>query len=234
MPMDALCLSAVLAETERNILGGRIDKIHQPSRDEILLHIRGKNGPCRLLLSANPSRARIQLTALPRENPAEPPMFCMLLRKYLSGGKILELRQPPAERLAELVIEATNEMGDKVRRRLILEMMGRRTNLLLLDGEDRCLLYEARPITCRLYGVPTAIGGQGHVCGFSAFEKGKAYPTVHLDKIQARLDELSREVARTVESRFSELHEVYVPLSMALITRYDEAYLGIGKAKPEE
>ena len=135
MPMDALCLSAVLAETERNILGGRIDKIHQPSRDEILLHIRGKNGPCRLLLSANPSRARIQLTALPRENPAEPPMFCMLLRKYLSGGKILDLRQPPAERLAELVIEATNEMGDKVRRRLILEMMGRRTNLLLLDGE---------------------------------------------------------------------------------------------------
>ena len=104
----------------------------------------------------------------------------------------------------------------------------------LLDGEDRCLLYEARPITCRLYGVPTAIGGHGHVCGFSAFEKGKAYPTVHLDKIQARLEELSREVARTVESRFSELHEVYVPLSMALITRYDEAYLGLGKAKPEE
>ena len=155
MPMDALCLSAVLAETERNILGGRIDKIHQPSRDEILLHIRGRNGPCRLLLSANPSRARIQLTALPRENPAEPPMFCMLLRKYLSGGKILDLRQPPAERLAELVIEATNEMGDKVRRRLILEMMGRRTNLLLLDGEDRivdCLrrvegdLTQARPL----------------------------------------------------------------------------------------
>ena len=155
MPMDALCLSAVLAETERNILGGRIDKIHQPSRDEILLHIRGRNGPCRLLLSANPSRARIQLTALPRENPAEPPMFCMLLRKYLSGGKILDLRQPPAERLAELVIEATNEMGDKARRRLILEMMGRRTNLLLLDGEDRivdCLrrvegdLTQARPL----------------------------------------------------------------------------------------
>ncbi len=61
MPMDALCLSAVLAETERNILGGRIDKIHQPSRDEILLHIRGRNGPCRLLLSANPSRPTFPL-----------------------------------------------------------------------------------------------------------------------------------------------------------------------------
>ncbi len=104
----------------------------------------------------------------------------------------------------------------------------------LLDQEDRCLLYAARPITCRLYGVPTAIAGQGHVCGFSAFEKGKAYPTVHLDKIQARLEELSREVAETVESRFTELHEVYVPLSMALLTRYDASYLGICPAKPDD
>jgi predicted ribosome quality control (RQC) complex YloA/Tae2 family protein len=79
----------------------------------------------------------MQLTDLPRENPAEPPMFCMLLRKYLAGGKILEIKQPPMERLAELVIEASNEMGDKVIRRLILEAMGRRTNLVLLDGEGR-------------------------------------------------------------------------------------------------
>ena len=90
------------------------------------------------------------------------------------------------------------------------------------------------PITCRLYGVPTAIAGQGHVCGFAAFEKGKSYPTVYLDKIQSRLEDLSREIGRTVNSRFRELHEVYVPLSMALITNYDEAYLGIGPAKPEK
>ena len=155
MPMDALCLSAVCREVEPAVLGGRIDKIYQPSRDEILLQIRGRAGSCRLLLSANPSRPRLQLTDLPRENPAEPPMFCMLLRKYLAGGKILALRQPPMERLAELVVEAANEMGDKVRRRLVLEAMGRRTNLLLLDGEDRivdCLrrvegdLTQARPL----------------------------------------------------------------------------------------
>lgn len=95
MPMDALCLSAVCREVEPAVLGGRIDKIYQPSRDEILLQIRGRAGSCRLLLSANPSRPRLQLTDLPRENPAEPPMFCMLLRKYLAGGKILALRQPP-------------------------------------------------------------------------------------------------------------------------------------------
>ncbi len=104
----------------------------------------------------------------------------------------------------------------------------------LLDDEDRCLMYEARPITCRLYGVPTAIGGQGHVCGFSAFEKGRPYPTVHMDKMQARLEDLSKEIATAAKSRFKELHEVYVPLSMALLTRYDEAYLGIGPAKKED
>lgn len=160
MPMDALCLSAVLAETAKGVVGGRIDKVYQPSRDEILLHIRHPEGPCRLLLSANPSRARLQLTALPRENPAEPPMFCMLLRKYLVGGKILSLRQPPMERLAELDIEAANEMGDKVRRRLILEAMGRRANLLLLDDQGRivdCLrrvegdLTQARPLLPGLF-----------------------------------------------------------------------------------
>lgn len=104
----------------------------------------------------------------------------------------------------------------------------------LLGQDDRCLLYAARPITCRVYGVPTAIAGQGHVCGFSAFAAGKAYPTIHLDKIQNRLEDLSLELAQTVQTRFTELHEVYVPLSMALLTRYDEAYLGIGPARPEQ
>ncbi|MDR1857086.1 MAG: YkgJ family cysteine cluster protein [Desulfovibrio sp.] len=100
----------------------------------------------------------------------------------------------------------------------------------LLDGNDRCLLYADRPVTCRVYGVPTAIAGRGHVCGLSAFTKGTPYPTVHMDKLNARLEELSRDIARTVESRFTELAEVYVPVSMALLTTYDEAYLGIGPA----
>jgi Fe-S-cluster containining protein len=104
----------------------------------------------------------------------------------------------------------------------------------LLDGQDRCLLYHARPITCRVYGVPTAIAGQGHVCGFSNFTKGRAYPTIHMDRIQDRLQDLSREIGEAVQSRFNELHTVYVPLSMALLTRYDEAYLGIGPARKED
>ena len=103
----------------------------------------------------------------------------------------------------------------------------------LLGADDRCLLYDGRPITCRLYGIPTEIGGEAHVCGLSRFDKGKSYPTVRLERFQSRLDTLSREIAETVQSRF-ELGEVYVPLSMALLTRYDENYLGIGPAKADD
>jgi Fe-S-cluster containining protein len=103
----------------------------------------------------------------------------------------------------------------------------------LLDADDHCQLYEHRPVTCRLYGVPAAIGGEAHVCGKSAFSKGQSYPTVALEKIQDRLTAMSQEIAQTLGTRFKELHFIYVPVSMALLTRYDADYLGINPAKPE-
>ncbi len=103
----------------------------------------------------------------------------------------------------------------------------------LLNSDLRCILYSQRPITCRLYGVPLNINGTGHVCGKTQFSKGTDYPTVHMDAIQQRLDGLSRDIAEAVKSRFKELHQVYVPISMALMTNYNEQYLGIGAAKKE-
>ena len=82
--------------------------------------------------------------------------------------------------------------------------------------------------------MPSAIAGKGHVCGKTAFVKGTPYPTVNMDKIQDRLAGLSQDISDAVHSRFTELHQVYVPVSMALITRYDEAYLGIGPAPKED
>lgn len=101
------------------------------------------------------------------------------------------------------------------------------------DGNQRtvCALYAFRPITCRLYGIPTAIGGKGHVCGKSGFTAGKGYPTVHMDKIQDKLDALSLAVQTDLGSRFKELHKVYVPVSMALLTKYDETYMGLTPAE---
>ena len=137
MPLDALCLSGLVSELKSTIVGGKIDKIYQPGRDEIVLALRTSSGNVKLLLSANPSHPRPQLTQLSRENPEVPPMFCMLLRKHLTGARILDITQPPLERCVDFLLETLDELGDRVQRRLILECMGRHSNLILLDGENR-------------------------------------------------------------------------------------------------
>ena len=137
MPLDAICLSALVEELRAALLGGKIDKIYQPGRDEVVLHVRGAAGNVKLLLSASPSQPRAQLTELSRENPGTPPMFCMLLRKHLIGGRILDITQPPMERLVDFRLETIDELGDRVERRLVLECMGRRANLILLDADGR-------------------------------------------------------------------------------------------------
>ena len=139
MPLDALCLTAVAAELRAAVAGGKIDKLYQPTRDEVVLYVRGQGENVRLLLSANPGHPRANLTTLNRENPEQPPMFCMLLRKHLQGARILELNQPPLERSLEFRLETLDELGDRVERRLVLEAMGRSANLLLLDGEGRII-----------------------------------------------------------------------------------------------
>lgn len=137
MPLDAICLTALVHELQNAVTGGKIDKIHQPGRDEIVLALRGTGGNVKLLLSASPTHPRAHLTAVQRENPDAPPMFCMLLRKHLTGGRVLSVSQPPMERVVEFTLETTDELGDKTERKLVLEAMGGRSNLLLLDAEGR-------------------------------------------------------------------------------------------------
>ena len=135
MPFDAIFLTAVIRELQP-LLGSRVDKIQQPSRDTVLLHLRGRG---KLLLSANVNRPRIHLTEASFENPAQPPMFCMLLRKHLTGGRLQEIQQPPAERSVSLIFDCTDEMGIPCRKSLILELMGRNSNLILTGAEGRIL-----------------------------------------------------------------------------------------------
>ena len=139
MPFDAVFLSAVTAELRESLLGSRVDKVQMPARDLVVLQFHGAKGNGRLLLSASSNSPRIHLTTAALENPAQPPMFCMLLRKHLSGGRIVELRQPPMERMVDLVLDCTDEMGEPVRKHLILELMGRNSNLILLGGDGRVL-----------------------------------------------------------------------------------------------
>ena len=139
MAFDAIFLSAVLDEIRGRAVGARIDKIHQPSRDTLILHLRCKEGREKLLFAANPTAPRLHFTQASPENPAEPPMFCMLLRKHLMGAKLVEITQPPMERAASFVFDTTDEMGYPVRKTLVAELMGRTCNLYLLSPEARIL-----------------------------------------------------------------------------------------------
>ncbi len=138
MAFDAFYLSAVIGEI-RQLGDARIDKIHQPARDTVILHLKGRETRAKLLFAANPAAPRLHLTQASPENPAEPPMFCMLLRKHLSGARLKEITQPPMERAARFTFDCIDEMGDATQKHLVAELMGKTCNLYLLDKEDRIL-----------------------------------------------------------------------------------------------
>ena len=136
MPLDAICLQAVVEEIAPLVAGSRIEKIQQPARDQVVLLLRGNK---RLLLCASPNQPRLHLTEILRDNPSQPPMFCMLLRKHLSSGRIISVEQAPLERVVTFTIEATDELGEQSRFSLILELMGRHANLILCDKDGRII-----------------------------------------------------------------------------------------------
>jgi Fe-S-cluster containining protein len=119
------------------------------------------------------------------------------------------------------------EAGKKTEEQVLLEMAAERVRCPLLNKENRCDLYDHRPITCRIYGIPTSIAGRGHTCGFSGFKEGDAYPTVNLDAVHAKLLALSQEIVTVLESKHVKMGDVLMPLSMALLTVFDDDYLGI-------
>jgi len=136
MPLDAICLRAVIQEVAGQVTGARIEKIQQPARDQIILLLRGSR---RLLLCAGANQPRLHMTSLLRDNPSQPPMFCMLLRKHFSGGKIVSITQPGMERIAVITVEVLDEMGEPGTCRLILEAMGRCANLILTGTDGRII-----------------------------------------------------------------------------------------------
>lgn len=139
MALDAIVLSAIKLELDEKIVGARIDKVQQPERDSVLISVRNNGENLRLLINAGAGNGRIQLTNTSFENPAEPPMFCMLLRKYLVGAKIDSLTQPDYERLLFVDILSRSELGDNVNLRLAVELMGRSANLVLIGPDGRII-----------------------------------------------------------------------------------------------
>ena len=138
MAFDATYLSAVIEEI-RQLGDARVEKIHQPSRDTVIFHLKHKEGRAKLLFAANPAAPRLHLTTANPENPPEPPMFCMLLRKHLGSARLVRVEQLPMERCALFTFDCIDEMGDQVQKQLVAELMGRTCNLYLLAPDGRIL-----------------------------------------------------------------------------------------------
>ncbi|MBE6852100.1 MAG: fibronectin/fibrinogen-binding protein [Ruminococcus sp.] len=134
MALDGAFLSLVKKELDF-LAGSRVDKIYQPSREQIIIGLRYKGGSSRLLLSASADSARVHITAADIDNPAVPPMFCMLMRKHLSGAKLLGIRQDGFERILSFDFECTNELGDIVGMTLVCEIMGKYSNIILVNRD---------------------------------------------------------------------------------------------------
>ena len=139
MALDGITTAAIAHELKQILIGGRIDKIHQPTAHEIRFSVRSMGVQYKVLASANPGNPRMHLTEMAKENPMTAPLFCMVLRKHIAGGKIVDIIQPNFERILILKVESANEMGDMTVKNLILEIMGKHSNLILTDENGRIL-----------------------------------------------------------------------------------------------
>lgn len=161
MAMDGLSLAAAVAEA-RALVGGRIDKIQQPDKDELVLTIRSGGENYRLLLCASPEHCRLQLTGVKRENPIEALAFCMLLRKRLSGGRILSIDQPNLDRSVYISIEAQNDLGDMVPYTLCAEIMGKYSNIILIS-EKGIIMDAIKRVGVGMSNVRTILPGLEYI-----------------------------------------------------------------------
>ena len=188
MPLDAICLSAVVRETAAQAENTRIEKIQQPARDQVVLLLRGGR---RLLLCAGATQPRLHLTEQLRDNPSQPPMFCMLLRKRIAGGRLAAIRQPGLERALYFDLDCVDELGDIVRLTLAVEIMGRHSNIILIEN-GRVVdaikrvdmeMSSVRPVLPGLpYSPPPAAAGRLDLSAvepadfLAAMEQGPDYP----------------------------------------------------------
>ncbi len=139
MALDGFSISNIIYELKNTIMGGRVDKIYQPEKDEIIIQIRNKGNAYKLLLTANASSPRLNFTTIQKENPINAPLFCMVLRKHLSSGKIVGITQPNFERIVNIQVESINELGDYSIKTLVFEIMGKHSNIILIDDKNNIL-----------------------------------------------------------------------------------------------
>lgn len=163
MAFDGLFTKSMVAELDTNLTGGRINKIYQPSKNEVLISVRANGKNHRLLLCAHSSYARVQITSEQIDTPNEPPMFCMLLRKHLEGFTIESITQPNLERIVIINVKGRNEIGDLTYKQLIIEIMGKHSNIILVDSTRGKILDCIKHVPAAMNSVRTLLPGCEYV-----------------------------------------------------------------------
>ncbi|MBS6561094.1 MAG: NFACT family protein, partial [Clostridiales bacterium] len=162
MALDGVVISSVVSQLKSTLLGGRIYKIYQPENDELILVIKNQKETYRLLLSAGASLPLVYLTEETKGNPMSAPNFCMLLRKHLNNGRILSIEQPNFERIINISIEHLNELGDLCTKQLIIEVMGKHSNIIFVD-EKNMIIDSIKHISAQISSVREVLPGRDYV-----------------------------------------------------------------------
>ncbi|MER2063878.1 MAG: NFACT family protein, partial [Alkalibacterium sp.] len=186
MSFDGLFVHGLRNELEEELIGGRITKIQQPYDNEVILRIRSNRKNKSLLLSAHPQYARVQLTDVPFENPAQPPNYCMVLRKYLDGAIIEGIEQKENDRILTMTFKRRNELGDTEYLSLVVEIMGRHSNVLLVNTEDNRLVDAIRHVPSSQNTYRTLLPGADYIEAPSQdrknpFDYDGPFPVAELD-----------------------------------------------------
>ena len=162
MAFDGIILKLLSEELSNTLIGSRVDKIHQPSKEELVISFRWNGGSAKVLMSASASASRIHFTEMPIDNPKSPPMFCMLLRKHLSGAKLVSLEQFGLERIVHFSFSTYNELGDPIIVKLAVEIMGRHSNIILI-GSDGKIIDSIKRITADMSSVRQVMPGMTYI-----------------------------------------------------------------------
>ena len=240
MPMDGVMLGCLQRELAQQLIGGRVDKVTQPERDELNILIRSLGENKLLLLSASANNARVHLTASRKNNPMEPPTFCMLLRKHLQGGRVSDVRQIGGDRILEIDVESLDDLGDMTVKTLICELMGRHSNLILTDSKGK-IIDSIRHVTDEISRVREVLPGLMYerppaqdklpfreLEEQALYERLKASGSGPLFKaLAAHISGLSLQTARELSFRFAGDEEAHLEaLEAAQIARQTVEFFG--------
>lgn len=159
MSLDGITIRALVYELQYALINGKINKVHQPENDELLLDIRNNGISKKLIISASSNNPRIHFTKDTKKNPMSPAMFCMLLRKHIQNGRILSIEQDGFERVIKILISSYNELGDLTEKELIIEIMGRHSNIILVNNEEEKIIDSIKRVTPDISSVRQILPG---------------------------------------------------------------------------